>query len=298
MAHPSALPRAAFGRTGRSSTRVIFGAAALGGMSPARAAATLDLVRDHGVDHIDTAASYGASEDRLQPWLARHRHEVFLATKTGERSGDAARAELERSLTRLGVDQVDLVQLHNLVEPGEWEAAFAADGAVAALARARDEGLVRFIGVTGHGLRIAERHLQSLERFDFDSVLFPFNHSLMSAFPEYASDVERLMEICRTRSVAMQTIKAIARRRWEDGPRGHRSWYEPLTDGAAIDRAVRYVLSHDDVFLNTSSDATLLATILSAAAGELTCPSDDELAEDRRIYDMVPLFDGATSERI
>lgn len=298
MALPTALPLAAFGRTGHSSTRVIFGAAALGGMSPTRAEATLDLVRDRGVNHIDTAASYGASEDRLQPWLARHRHEVFLATKTGERSGDAARAELERSLTRMGVDHVDLVQLHNLVEPDEWERAFAPDGAVTALARARDEGLVRFLGVTGHGLRIAERHLQSLERFDFDSVLFPFNHSLMSAFPEYTRDVERLMDTCRDRSVAMQTIKAVARRRWEDGPHGHRSWYEPLADGAAIDRAVRYVLSHDDVFLNTSSDATLLATILDAASGDLDCPTEDELAEDRRTHDMVPLFDGAALERI
>lgn len=298
MAPPTALPLAPFGRTGHVSTRVIFGAAALGGMSEARAEATLDLIRDRGINHIDTAASYGASEDRLQPWLARHRQDVFLATKTGERSGDAARAELERSLTRLRVDHVDLIQLHNLVEPDEWERAFAPDGAVVALARARDEGLVRFIGVTGHGLRIAERHLRSLERFDFDSVLFPFNHSLMSAFPEYADDVERLMGICRTRSVAMQTIKAIARRRWEDGPRGHRSWYEPLTDPGAIDRAVRYVLSHDDVFLNTSSDAMLLATIVAGATGDLTPPTNDELAEDRRTHDMAPLFDGAALERI
>lgn len=293
-----AVPIAPFGRTGHHSSRVIFGAAALGGMSAARAEATLDFICDGGVDHIDTAASYGASEERLQPWLARHRHDLFLATKTGERSGTAARAELERSLARLGVDHVDLIQLHNLVEPEEWETAFAADGAVAALAKARDEGLVRFIGVTGHGLRIAARHLQSLERFDFDSVLFPFNHSLMTSFPDYARDVERLMEVCRTRSVAMQTIKSIARRRWEDGPHGHRSWYEPLTDGAAIDRAVRYVLSHDDVFLNTSSDATLLPKILAAAAGELTCPTEDELAEDRLNHDMAPLFDGAALERI
>lgn len=295
---PSALPSAPFGRTGHVSTRVIFGGAALGGMSAARAEATLDLVREHGVDHIDTAASYGASEDRLQPWLARHRHEVFLATKTGERAGEAARAELEQSLTRMGVDQVDLIQLHNLVEPEEWERAFAADGAVAALAKARDEGLVRFIGVTGHGLRIAERHCQSLERFDFDSVLFPFNHSLVTAFPEYARDVESLMDVCRERSVAMQTIKAIARRRWDDGPHGHRSWYEPLTEEAAIERAVRFVLSHDDLFLNTSSDAMLLPMILAAAGGELTRPLETEMADDRRTHDITPLFDGAALERI
>lgn len=292
------LPLAPFGRTGHRSTRIIFGAAALGGMSPTRAEATLELIRAHGVNHIDTAASYGASEDRLQPWLARHRSAIFLATKTGERHGAAARAELERSLVRLGVDQVDLIQLHNLVEPDEWERAFAPDGAVAAMDRARQEGLVRFIGVTGHGLRIAERHRQSLERFDFDSVLFPLNHSLMTEFPDYAHSVEQLMDLCRQRSVAIQTIKAIARRRWTDGDGAHRSWYEPLRDDGAIERAVSYVLSHQDVFLNTTSDATLLPAVLAASTGDLSCPAADALADDRRTHDMTPLFDGAALERI
>ena len=167
------IPTAAFGRTGHHSTRLIFGAAALGGMSQERADATLAEVHAWGINHIDTAASYGASEDRLQPWLADHRHEVFLATKTGERHGDAARAELERSLQRMAVDHVDLVQLHNLVEPDEWDVAHGPGGAVEALARARDEGLVRHIGVTGHGLRIAEMHLRSLDRFPFDSRAVP-----------------------------------------------------------------------------------------------------------------------------
>ena len=162
------LPLAPFGRTGHQSTRVIFGAAALGSMTQDRADATLAMVASSGINHIDTAAGYGESEVRLRPWLADHRGEVFLATKTGERQGADARAELERSLTRMDVDQVDLIQLHNLVEPDEWEVAFGPGGAVAALAAARDEGLVRFIGVTGHGLRIADMHLRSLERFDFD----------------------------------------------------------------------------------------------------------------------------------
>ena len=168
-----------FGHTGHESSRVIFGAAALGGMSQERADATLAQIDAAGVNHIDTAASYGASEDRLQPFLAQHRDRFFLATKTGEREGDAARAELERSLARMGVDQIDLIQLHNLVEPDEWDLAFAPDGAVAALDAARSEGLVRFIGVTGHGLRIAGMHLRSLERFEFDSVLLPYNRSLL-----------------------------------------------------------------------------------------------------------------------
>src|SRR5579862_4459711 len=152
------IDRAEFGRTGHASSRVIFGAAALGRMSQERADELLPVLLEFGVNHIDTAASYGDSELRLAPWMAEHRDRFFLATKTGERTGDGARASLERSLTRLGVDSVDLIQLHNLVEPDEWETAHGPGGAVEALARARDEGLVRFIGVTGHGLRIAGMH--------------------------------------------------------------------------------------------------------------------------------------------
>lgn len=291
------IPRAHFGRTGHESTRVIFGAAALGGMSQERADATLDLVARRGVNHIDTAASYGESEDRLRPWLADHRSEVFLATKTGERTGGAARAELERSLERMGVDQVDLIQLHNLVEPDEWATAFGPDGAVDALSRARDEGLVRFMGVTGHGLRIAAMHRRSLERFDFDSVLLPCNHALLG-LPEYASEYEALLATCAERSVAVQTIKSIARRRWSDGPNGHFSWYEPLTDPGAVARAVRFVLSDQRVFLNTSSDARLLPLLFDAAEADLSCPPADEMAADAERFGVTPLFDGAALERI
>ena len=169
------LSTTAFGATGHQSTRVLFGAAALGGMSQSRADATLATVRARGINHIDTAASYGESELRLAPFLADHRDEFFLATKPGERSGDAARRQLEASLERLGVGQVDLIQLHNLVEDDDWDTAFADDGAVAALFAARDEGLCRFVGVTGHGLRIPSMHIRSLGEAPFASVLFPWN---------------------------------------------------------------------------------------------------------------------------
>jgi aryl-alcohol dehydrogenase-like predicted oxidoreductase len=291
------LPLADFGRTGHRSTRVIFGAAGLGGMSQARADAALAVIPERGLNHVDTAAGYGASEDLLRPWLATHRSDVFLATKTGERSGGAARAELERSLERMAVDQVDLIQLHNLVEPDEWDAAFGPGGAVEALAAARDEGLVRFIGVTGHGLRIARMHLRSLERFDFDSVLFPFNFSLMQ-LPEYRADVEALRSVCAERQVAAQTIKSIARGRWSDDSTPHHSWYEPLTDVDAIARAVRFVLSEPDLFLTTTADARLVPAVIDAAEGSLERPSDDELAADQDAFDITPLFDGDALERI
>jgi aryl-alcohol dehydrogenase-like predicted oxidoreductase len=291
------LPVAPFGRTGHDSSRLIFGAAAFVGMSQARAGATMEMIDRAGINHIDTAASYGNSEDRLRPFLSGHRDRFFLATKTGERSGSAARAELERSLQRLGVDHVDLVQLHNLVEPDEWETAFAADGAVAALAAARDEGLVRAIGVTGHGTRVPAVHLRSLHAFDFDSVLFPYNRALIQN-GQYAADVDALRALCADRGVATQTIKSIARCRWEDTSERHFSWYEPLTDADAIARAVHYVLTTDDLFLNTTSDARLLPLIIDAATKLGRSPTDAEMDLDIETHGIRPLFDGAALERI
>jgi aryl-alcohol dehydrogenase-like predicted oxidoreductase len=296
------IERMEFGRTGHLSTRVIFGAAALGRMLQERADEVLEVLLEYGINHIDTAASYGDSELRVAPWLAEHPGRFFLATKTGERTHSGARAELERSLTRLGVDRVDLIQLHNLVEPEEWEVAHSAGGAVEGLVRARDEGLVRFIGVTGHGLRIAAVHQRSLERFDFDSVLLPYSYLLMG-LPEYRADVERLLETCAERRVAVQTIKSLARRRWEGeaGPRF--SWYEPITDEDALGRSVRWVLSNPHVFLNTSSDARLLRPTLESvsegvAASSANARYDQALADDALRLEMAPLFDGSDLERI
>src|SRR5205807_3292377 len=183
------IATAPFGKTGHESTRTIFGAAALASVSQAEADRTLELLLEHGVNHIDTAASYGDSELRIAPWLARHREHFFLATKTGKRDYKGAREEIRRSLDRLGVDRVDLIQLHNLVDVIEWEFALREDGALQACVEARDEGLVRFIGVTGHGLTVARMHRRSLDRFPFDSVLAPYNWIQMQD-PVYAADFE------------------------------------------------------------------------------------------------------------
>ena len=288
-----------FGRTGHQSTRIIFGAAAIGSGSQAFADGILSQVHEAGINHLDTAASYGDSELRLAGYLQDHRNKVFLATKTGERTGSGARAELERSLQRLGVDHVDLIQLHNLVEDDEWAVAHGPNGAVAAMVQARSEGLVRHIGVTGHGLRIPSMHLRSLAEFPFASVLFPYNFSLM-ANDDYRRDVEALQAACAQRGVAMQTIKSIARRRWQDDSARKFSWYEPLEDEAAIGRAVRFVLSQPGLFLNTSSDARLLPTVVRTAGSPqaYVAPTSAELEADMTAFAITPLFDGHELERI
>jgi aryl-alcohol dehydrogenase-like predicted oxidoreductase len=294
------IPTAPFGRTGHDSTRVIFGAAALGSMRQERADEVLEQILRHGLNHIDTAAMYGDSELRIGPWMAEHRDRFFLATKTHERSGDAARASLERSLTRMQTDRVDLIQLHNLVEPDEWDVAHGPGGAVQAMVRARDEGLVRFVGVTGHGNRIARMHLRSLERHPFDSVLLPYSY-VGTRDDAYRAELEELLAVCAERGVAVQTIKSVARRRWRpdhDGPR--HSWYEPLPDADAVGRAVRWVLGNPQVFLNTSSDARMLPLICeAAAAADATArPADAEMEADVERLGVEPLFDGSELERI
>jgi aryl-alcohol dehydrogenase-like predicted oxidoreductase len=270
------IARHPFGATGHESSRVIFGAAALAAVSQEEADAALPLLLEHGVNHIDTAASYGDSELRLAPWLREHRNAFFLATKTGERTYDAAREEIRRSLERLEVDRVDMIQLHCLVHPSEWDLALGEEGALRAAVEAREEGLVGFIGVTGHGLTVAEMHFRSLSRFHFDSVLLPYSHVVMRD-GQYARDAERLLETCRERDVAVQTIKGISRGPWGSAERTARTWYQPLVEQEHIDLAVHWVLGEPGVFLNSAGDLELLPRVLDAAESFERRPSEDEM---------------------
>ena len=286
-----------FGKTGHQSTRILFGAAALGGMKQDKADRVLEVLLEYGVNHLDTAASYGESELRIGPWMREHRKRFFLASKTGDRSYQGARDSLHRSLERLRVDQLDLIQMHNLAAEDEWTTALGAGGALEALVEARTQGLVRFIGVTGHGSQIAAMHRRSLERFAFDSVLFPYNFTMLN-IPQYAADVEALLKVCRERGVATQTIKSVARRRWQNGDGPKFSWYEPLRDRDAIRRGVHFVLSQPGLFLNSSSDATILRDIIDAASEKPTAPARADMEADVARYAMPPLFVPGVSDTI
>jgi aryl-alcohol dehydrogenase-like predicted oxidoreductase len=284
------IERIPFGRTGHNSARTLFGAAALGAMSQERADATLAKLDLYGVNHIDVAASYGDAELRLAPFLQTRRNDFFLATKTGLRTKSAAKQQLHASLERMGVSQIDLIQMHNLVKSDEWAQAMGPGGALEALVEARDEGLVRFIGVTGHGTYAPSMHKQSLEAFEFDSILVPYNYAMMQN-PQYAEDFEALYELCQSRQVAMQTIKSIALRRWrEDDPEKHFSWYKPIREPEAVKRAVDFVLSRPGLFLNTTSDASLLDVIFNAANAQVNEPDDLALAADAVTLGVEPLF--------
>ncbi len=284
------IPKRPFGRTGHMSTVTLFGAAALSNVTQAEADRTMELLMEYGVNHIDTAASYGDAEIRLGPWMERYRDRFFLATKTGERTYQKAREEIHRSLERLRVDHVDLIQLHNLVHPDEWEVALGPGGALEAAVEAREQGLVRYIGVTGHGLTVAAMHHRSLMRFDFDAILLPYNYVLMQN-EQYARDFERVVALARERNVAVQTIKSLAKGPWGDKLRTRATWYEPLESREDIERAVHWVLGRGDLFLNTVGDIDLLPRVLEAAArftGQR--PSDEEMAAMLQEEHMTPLF--------
>lgn len=271
------IARQRFGRTGHESSRVVFGAAALARVTQDVADQALDVLLQHGVNHLDVAASYGDAELRIRPWLARDRSRYFLATKTGQRRAEGAREELHRSLDRLGVDHVDLWQLHNLTDPIEWDTALSPGGAIEAAVEAREQGLVRWIGVTGHGAQVAAAHRRSLERFDFDSVLLPYDYQTMQ-LPYYAGNFEAVAATCEERNVAIQTIKSIALRPWLGRERTKTTWYEPLEAQADIDLAVWWALGRPGIFLNSVGDVTLLPRVLDAASRFERRPTDDEMA--------------------
>jgi aryl-alcohol dehydrogenase-like predicted oxidoreductase len=279
-----------FGRTGHASTRTLFGAAALGSVTQAEADETLEVLLKYGVNHIDTAASYGDAELRIGPWMKQYREHFFLASKTGERTYAKAREEIHRSLERLQTDHLDLLQLHAVIEDGELDTALGAGGALEAALEAREKGLLRFIGITSHTLHSPQIHLKALEQFNFTSVLLPYNYPLMK-FGHYARHFKRLAAVCEEKQVALQTIKSICRRPWAPGMKHFAScWYEPLMEQDAVDRAVWYVLGNAQLFLNTVGDIHALPKVLDAASRYQALPSDEEMAGLVKQQEMVALW--------
>lgn len=278
-----------FGRTGHLSSATLFGAAALGRVTQKEADQTLELLLEYGVNHIDTAASYGDAEERIGPWMKDHRDKFFLATKTGDRDYQTAKASIERSLKRMRVDQIDLIQLHALVHPDEWDMAMSADGALKACLEAKQKGQVKFIGVTGHGMNIAAMHKRSLDRFDFDSILLPYNYVVMQD-KRYADDFERVIKLAEERNAAIQTIKSLLRGPWGLTDRFASTWYNPLTEQSDIDRAVSWVLGRPGIFLNTIGDIHILPKVLDAASRSKERPTDEAMKSMLTEQKMSNLF--------
>lgn len=284
------IPRMTFGRTGHESTRILFGAAAFYNVTQEEADRTLELLLQYDINHIDTANSYGEAELRLGPWMPTYRDRFFLATKTENRTYDGAWQHLELSLKRMQTDHIDLWQMHILVDPDEWQTAMGPDGALKAFIEAKEQGIVGHLGVTGHGVTTARMHLNSLERYDFDTVLLPYNYTMMQN-AQYRADFEELLGVCAARNVVVQAIKSICARPWGDQPRNRATWYQPLEDQAAIDAAVHWVLANPQVFLNSVGDIHVLPRVLDAASRFDAATADQtQLGQQLESLALEPLF--------
>lgn len=278
-----------FGRTSHKSSRVLFGGAAFMDVSQETADKVLDLLLEQGINHIDTARSYGEAELRIGPWMKHHRSSFFLASKTVARNKQGALEDLKQSLHRLQTDYLDLWQLHCLVNENEWETAMGKGGALEAAIEAKKQGLVRFLGVTGHGVGAPGAHLKSLQVYDFDSVLIPFNYAMLQN-PAYKKDAEDLLLLCKQRNVAVQAIKCLARGEWGDKQKAFATWYDAISTEESVETAVHWVLAHEQLFLNSPGDVTLLPLVLKAARKPVKKPSEEQMQLLVRQESLRPLF--------
>jgi aryl-alcohol dehydrogenase-like predicted oxidoreductase len=255
------------GRLGSENSVLIFGGAALAESTEEDGDRAIQQALDAGVDHFDTAADYGDSELHYGRWMPEIRDRIFLSTKTGLREKDAAKRQIQDSLERLRVDNVDLLQLHAVGDFEDLDRATGPGGSLEAAVEAKEEGLVGAIGITGHGNEAPATHLEALRRYPFETVLTPWNY-ILSTDEGYRADYEALVEEIRRQDTGLMIIKAISRRNWpEGGANGQRytTWYEPFDQQDYIDAAVSWVLSHEEVTgLAMAGDVTLVPMMLEA----------------------------------
>jgi aryl-alcohol dehydrogenase-like predicted oxidoreductase len=252
-----------FGRTGHLSTIAIFGAAAFWEISQEDADRVMESVVQAGINHIDVAPSYGQAEIRIGPWMPRERGRFFLGCKTMERTREGTWREMHESLERLQTETFDLYQCHAITSMEELDAVTMKGGALEAFVEARREGLIKFIGITGHGVNAPQIYLEALRRFDFDSVLFPLNFVQMGN-PVYRKYAEELIATCKARDVATMIIKTITKGPWGDKQQTANTWYEPFEAGEEIQRAVNFALSYDVTGLCTAGDTRILPLVIQA----------------------------------
>lgn len=279
------------GRTGQLSSVAILGAVALSGIPQSEADKAMERVIEAGVNHIDVAPSYGDAEVKLGSWMVKERARFFLGCKTAERSKKEAAEELQRSLERLHVDSFDLYQLHGVTNMETLDQVTGAGGALEAILEAREQGLTRFVGITGHGLEAPVVFLEALNRFDFDTVLFPLNF-ILYANPKYKNDAETLLKQCRRREVGVMIIKSIAQAPWGDGAKTRATWYKPFENEAMIQKGVDFALSQDVTGLCSAGDVNLLPKFLQACENFSPMDADQQAALIAKAEEHESIFEG------
>lgn len=278
-----------FGRTGHMSTIAIFGGAAFGQISQEDADKVIEQVIEAGINHIDIAPSYGQAEERVGPWMPRERGRFFLGCKTMERTREGAWNEMQRSFKRLQTETFNLYQCHAITKMEELDAVTMKGGALEAFVQARDEGLVKYLGITGHGPETPQIFLEALRRFDFDSVLFPLNF-VQLANPEYRKYAEELVETCEAKDIGTMVIKHITKGPWGEKQHTATTWYEPFEDMDKIQQAVNFALSYDVTGLCTPGDTRILPLVIQACEHftRMSQPEMEEMIQSGKEFE--PLF--------
>jgi aryl-alcohol dehydrogenase-like predicted oxidoreductase len=256
------------GRIGRMNSVLIFGGAALAEVSEEEADRAITLALEAGVDHFDTAADYGDSELHYGRWMGEIRDGIFLSTKTGERDKDSARRQIEDSLERLRIDFVDLIQLHAVGDLEDLDRATRDGSSLEAALEARDEGLVRAVGITGHGHEAPATHLEALRRYPFETVMTPWNY-VLSTDEGYRRDFEALVEEIQRQDAGLMTIKTVSRRNWPEGNplenQKYATWYEPFEEQEYVDAAVSFALAREEITgIPMVGDVGLIEAIIEA----------------------------------
>lgn len=258
------MEKRTLGRTGHESTVVSFGTAALGEVSQDVADEAIELVLNHGVNHIDIAPSYGQAMERMAPWMPKIRNQVFLGSKTLERTRDEAWQDIHSIMRRLNVESFDLFQLHSVTSMDLLDQVTAPAGALEALLEMRDQGLTKWIGITGHGYDALQVQMEAMKRFDTDTIMFAYC-ATMSRNPDYRREAEKVLEMAHAKNVGLQIIKMLARGGWGDRKADLATWYDPYRDQSEIDRALWWLLSQPIHTAASTGDVTILPKLLDAA---------------------------------
>jgi aryl-alcohol dehydrogenase-like predicted oxidoreductase len=271
------------------STIAIFGAAAFWQISQEDADKVMELIIEAGVNHIDVAPSYGQAEIRIGPWMPRERSRLFLGCKTTERTREGAWKEMQESLKRLQTETFDLYQCHAITTMEELDAITMKGGALEAFVEARQKGLTKYLGITGHGAQAPQIYLEALRRFDFDSVMFPLNFVQM-ANPEFRTYAEELIATCKAKDLGTMVIKSITKGPWGEKQHTATTWYEPFEKMDEIQKGVNFALSYDVTGICTAGDTRVLPLVLKACENfsRLNQGEMEEMIKSGKQYE--PLF--------
>jgi len=282
------MERRVLGRTKHKSSIIALGGASLRPETRKESKEFIKYAFDHGINHVDIAPTYGSgeAENILGDWVKEYRSNIFLACKTNKRTKDEASEELYRSLKRMQTDHFDLYQLHGLDDPKELELVLSEEGAMKSILEAKENGLLKYVGITSHN---PENIMRALKKFDFDTVLLPINY-VLKAHPEPKTDYEPVLSIAKKRNLGVIAMKSVAKGPWTCEERGYRCWYQPFDTQKEVDEALHFTLSQYVTTAASCSDIRIAKMVIDAAERFTPMNEEEQNILLKKAADYKPLF--------